>query len=84
MQDLVQTSFSIANLQVTRIDIGDSFCKTQEPTKGYAIYALKITGQSTSNNNTKSVMLVMSGIHPREYAPPELLQRWATPLLVQG
>jgi carboxypeptidase T len=79
MRDLVQTSYSIPNLHVSRIDIGDSFLKTKDQTKGYDIYALKITGKS--NNGTKSVMLAMSGIHPREYAPPELLQRWATQLV---
>jgi carboxypeptidase T len=64
---------------VTRIDIGDSFLKTQDVTKGYDIYALKITGKSSNAN--KSTMLAMSGIHPREYAPPELLQRWVTQLV---
>mmetsp|Transcript_17728 Transcript_17728/g.43730 ORF Transcript_17728/g.43730 Transcript_17728/m.43730 type:complete len:547 (+) Transcript_17728:1899-3539(+) len=81
MQDLVQT-YNSPNLQVTRIDIGDSFLKTRDVTKGYDIYALKITGNSTASSNiTKSTMMVTSGMHPREYAPPELLQRWATQLV---
>jgi hypothetical protein len=84
MQDLVTTAANgNPNLQVTRIDIGDSFLKTQDATKGYDIYALKIstTGQQQQPSSNKSVMLVMSGLHPREYAPPELLQRWATQLV---
>jgi hypothetical protein len=83
MQDLMQISSSIPDLQVSRIDIGDSFLKTQDNTKGYDIYALKITGMSdtSSGNKNKSIMLAMSGLHPREYAPPELLQRWATQLV---
>jgi hypothetical protein len=81
MRDLLQTSTIIPNLQVSRIDIGDSFLKTQDQTKGYDIYALNITGKSNIFNGSKSVMLAMSGIHPREYAPPELLQRWATQLV---
>lgn len=43
---------------------------------GVDIYALKLTAKD-SQASSKGVVLLTSGIHAREYAPPELLMRFA-------
>ena len=74
------------HLNVELIDIGDSYDKTQDPSKGYDIYALKITSSSSTTSSSssstdsgevpKSPLFLLSGIHPREYSPPELIRQW--------
>ncbi|KAL7470537.1 hypothetical protein ACHAXS_010793 [Conticribra weissflogii] len=57
---------------VTMENIGSSFLSAD-------INAMKITAQS-SNNHEKGKVLITSGVHAREYAPPELVMRYATTL----
>ncbi|KAL7480058.1 hypothetical protein ACHAW6_005764 [Cyclotella cf. meneghiniana] len=52
--------------------IGKSFLKDD-------IYAMKITAKGTSSSKGK--MLLTGGVHAREYAPPELLMRFAADAL---
>jgi hypothetical protein len=52
--------------------IGKSFLKDD-------IFAMKITANGTSSSKGK--MLLTGGVHAREYAPPELLMRFATDIL---
>lgn len=67
------------NLSVTIADIGNSYLKTQNSNNGHDILALKITGNSGATD--KGILFVMSGLHAREYAPPELVSRWAESLI---
>lgn len=61
------------------IDIGDSWEKTQSSSAGYDLYVLKITNKNTVLPKPK--LFVMSGLHAREYAPPELNTVFAEYLL---
>lgn len=91
MDHLVQQAESIPSLNVTKVDIGDSYLKTLNQNQGHDIWALEITGlgananYSDSHNATfdKPVVFVMAGIHPREYTPPVLLAHWAQQLVSQ-
>lgn len=78
---------------VTIADIGDSFLKNNDgrhdgvheiPDGGYDIYAINITAaESTRQTEEKGKMLLTSGVHAREWAPPELLARFIE-MLVHG
>jgi len=78
---------------VTITDIGDSYLKNNEgrhfgryeiPDGGYDIYAINVTASDgTRLSADKGKMLVTSGVHAREWAPPELLARFLE-LLVHG
>lgn len=84
MNNLVQQAESIPNLKVVLKDVGDSYLKSKNITEGHDILALEITGSGASvagHTAKKGVVLVVAGIHPREYAPPELLARWAQGLV---
>mmetsp|Transcript_7208 Transcript_7208/g.17926 ORF Transcript_7208/g.17926 Transcript_7208/m.17926 type:complete len:152 (-) Transcript_7208:1155-1610(-) len=71
---------------ITISDIGDSYLKNHEgrhdgvhdiPDGGYDIYALNITDSGSSRlSKEKGKMLITSGVHAREWAPPELLARF--------
>lgn len=61
------------------IDIGDSWGKNQSGNQGYDLYVLKITNQNTTHAKPK--LFVMSGLHAREYTPPELNTYFAEYLL---
>jgi len=74
------TRLSIPNiLEITLVDIGDSYLKTVNSNDGHDIWALQII--SSANTNKKGTMLVMSGLHARELTPPELVSRWAEELI---
>lgn len=86
MNDLADNS----NL-VTITKIGESYLKNNQgransnfdiPTNGHDIYAIVVTDSSVSSNN-KGKALFTSGVHAREYAPPELLARFLE-RLVEG
>ncbi len=63
-------------------DIGDSWEKTMlGGESGYDLMVLKLTNQTLPG--PKPVIFIMTGLHPREYAPPELNTRFAE-LLVAG
>lgn len=65
---------------VEQIDIGDSWEKTQNPDAGWDIEVLVI-GNRTTPSTPKSDAFFMSGIHAREWAPPEVNLRLAEYLL---
>ena len=67
-------------LTVTKTDIGNSYLKNQNAASGYDIWALKITG-TAAVGATKGIFFIMSGIHAREMAPPELTSRWVESLI---
>jgi len=62
------------------IDIGDSWEKTQNPNQGWDIEVL-VLGNRNTLSVPKSDAFFMSGIHAREWAPPELNLRLAEYLL---
>ncbi|KAI2490339.1 metallocarboxypeptidase [Fragilaria crotonensis] len=80
---MVTRASSIPGLNVTKTDIGDSYLKTKNASAGYDIWVLKVTGSDTNGVPAakKSVFFVMTGIHAREYAPPELASRWLESLI---
>lgn len=61
-------------------DIGDSWEKTQDPNDGWDIEVLVLSNRNTPSV-PKSDAFIMSGIHAREWAPPELNLRLAEYLL---
>ena len=61
-------------------DIGDSWEKSVDPNDGYDMRVL-VLGNRTNGNVVKSDIFIMSGIHAREWAPPELNTRFAEYLL---
>lgn len=75
MQAMVDRASTIPNLLVERIDIGDSYLKSVNPNEGHDIFVLKVTGEKAQAQN-KGIMLMISGLHAREYTPPELVSRW--------
>ncbi len=88
MNDLARDHPSL----VTISDIGDSYLKNNEgrqidgysiPDGGYDIYAIKVTAPGAGSSNDKGKMLITSGVHAREWAPPELLGRFVE-MLVRG
>jgi len=80
LDDMVLKALSINGLNVTKIDIGDSYLKTKNKASGYDIWALKVTGTAAAGA-TKGILFIMSGIHAREMAPPELTSRWVESLI---
>jgi len=65
---------------VELLDIGDSWEKTQDSNAGWDIEVLVLGNQNTPSV-PKSDAFIMSGIHSREWAPPELNLRLAEYLL---
>ncbi len=65
---------------VQLVDIGDSWEKTQNASSGWDIRAL-VLGNRTTPSVSKSNAFFMSGIHAREWAPPEVSLRLAEYLL---
>jgi len=65
---------------VELIDIGDSWEKTQNPNNGWDMEVLVLSNQA-GPAVPKSDAFFMSGIHAREWAPPELNLRFAEYLL---
>jgi carboxypeptidase T len=59
-------------------DIGPSWQKTQNPASGYEMKVLKLTNSATDAAlPDKPTMVVFGSIHAREYAPAELVTRFA-------
>lgn len=96
MKGMMESMFDLAGEHsdlMTISDIGDSYLKNNNgrtngnfdiPTDGHDIYALKITApnsDSSHNSNNKGKMLLTSGVHAREWAPPELLARFIEKLV---
>mmetsp|Transcript_24789 Transcript_24789/g.44557 ORF Transcript_24789/g.44557 Transcript_24789/m.44557 type:complete len:593 (+) Transcript_24789:138-1916(+) len=89
MQDLADKNSNL----MTITNIGESYLKNNEgraygkydiPTGGYDIYVVKITdSNSDRKSQKKGKMLITSGVHAREWAPPELLARYIE-LMVNG
>lgn len=77
MQDWLQEfmDFAPPHLSVELIDIGDSYLKTLDEKEGHDIFALKMTS-ATSTILNKAPLMILSGVHAREYAPPELVRQW--------
>jgi carboxypeptidase T len=82
---MVEETFASAQLLGTNypdlatwIDIGDSWEKTEpggDP--GYNIYALRLTNSAVAPANPKPKLIIVNGIHPQDYVPPELALRFA-------
>mmetsp|Transcript_13335 Transcript_13335/g.19620 ORF Transcript_13335/g.19620 Transcript_13335/m.19620 type:complete len:684 (-) Transcript_13335:2394-4445(-) len=78
IDDMVERSNSIPNLIVSKEIIGNSFLKEQG-NNGYDMIAMKVTGDGVAaagRTTEKGVLFLMTGIHARELAPPELVSRW--------
>ena len=59
-------------------EIGPTWKKTQDPTQGYTMRALRITNLATAAGDPgRPKMVVFSSIHAREYAPAEVDTRFA-------
>ncbi len=87
MRDLVKDYPDLVSIS----NIGESYLKNNDgrtfgnydiPTGGYDIYAVKVTDANSSRKSQKKgKMLVTSGVHAREWAPPELLGRYVEELV---
>jgi hypothetical protein len=65
-------------------DIGPSWRNTQNPEQGYRMRALRITHlPSAALEPERPVMVAFSSIHAREYAPAEMMTRFAE-WLIEG
>lgn len=73
---MMNLSVNYPNL-VTLVPIGSSYLKTENQ-GGHEVQVLKITANSWSS---KARLFVLSGLHAREFAPPELVLRFATHLV---
>jgi carboxypeptidase T len=77
-------------------DVGDSYIRSSGvpnddydglPSDGYAIYAMNVTAPWSSSSSFSSSwsgkgrMMITTGVHAREYAPPELALRFVEYLL---
>jgi hypothetical protein len=80
MDAMVLQAKTITGLNVSKSDIGNSFLKSNNPASGYDIWALQITG-TAAEVATKGIFLMMTGLHARELAPPELASRWVESLI---
>ena len=84
MDQIVSDAASIPFLNIQKIDIGDSYVKSNNPQSGYDLFVLKITGDESTqlgHETEKGILFIMSGIHAREFAPPELMMRWIEGLM---
>jgi hypothetical protein len=86
MFDLVAAHPGLASYSI----IGESYLKATDSNNdeyevdqnGYDIYAMNITASgSMRGSGEKGKTLIISGVHAREYAPPELVMRFAELLL---
>ena len=77
---------------VSIIKIGESYLKNNDgpaayseydvPTGGHDIFALNVTASDgPASSGSKGRFLITSGVHAREYAPPELLARFVEELV---
>ena len=74
MDDLAATHPAIVEAH----PIGPSWKKTQNPSEGYEMRALRITNLATATADPeRPTMVAFSSIHAREYAPAELMTRFA-------
>lgn len=81
IQSMIDLSASHPDLATTT-DVGESQIKSSGVGEGYAIYAMNITAPwLSSSSSAKGRMMITSGVHAREYAPPELALRFAEYLL---
>lgn len=80
LQDYVQEAGEY--MQVSLTDIGDSYLKTVDNSKGDDIHVLTVTGLNT-NTTTAAPLILMTSIHAREYAPPMVVYRFLLYLLEQ-
>lgn len=78
MDDLVAAYPTLAAID----EIGPTWEKTQDPSHGYAMRALRITNFDTlASDSQRPVFVAFGSIHAREYTPAELLTRMAEWLL---
>jgi carboxypeptidase T len=87
MEDLAEAHPDL--LSITKI--GESYLKNNDgpasygeydiPTGGHDVFALNVTASGTSSSASKGRFLITSGVHAREYAPPELLARFVEGLV---
>jgi len=61
------------------IDIGDSWRRAQDDADGYPMRVLRL--RSSRITGTKPILFAVSSIHAREYAPAEVMTRFAEELL---
>ena len=61
------------------VDVGDSWLKVQNAANGYDLLVLVLTNPNTSG--PKPVLFMTTGLHAREYTPPELVTRFAEHLV---
>jgi hypothetical protein len=88
IQDLVDKNHQgdYPHLNMTWMDIGDSYLKTITTNSsssgggggGHDIHALKLSSATSTAVTTahRAPMLILTGVHPREYSPPEMVRQW--------
>lgn len=82
VDSIVKQAAATPGLSIDRIDIGDSFLRTIDVFDGYDMWALNITGTGTATPSAeKGLVFIISGIHAREFTPPELVSRWVDDLV---
>lgn len=70
---LISQSSDITGLFVNKTRIGESF-------ENRTLWALNITGEA-ERETEKGILFLVSGLHPREMAPPQLVSLWAQMLV---
>jgi hypothetical protein len=63
------------------IDIGDSWEKQQDPTRGYDLAVLRLTNSAITGDKPK--VFIIGAVHAREYTPAETLTRFGEWLLAE-
>lgn len=77
---LAQLQASYPNLARV-IDIGDSWEKQQDPTRGYDLAVLRLTNSAITGDKPK--VFLIASVHAREYTPAETLTRFGEWLLAE-
>ena len=71
-------------VNITLETIGESYLRAIDPTgtNGYPIQVLTMTGtRNDVPRDKKGIIMLLSGVHPREYTPPDLIVTWIENML---
>jgi hypothetical protein len=87
IQDYIQQANATGLFHLEWKDIGDTYLKTVDSQQGNDIHVLTVSGRHDNAHTNSSTVspaapfVLMSSIHAREYAPPELVRQFLLHIL---